>query len=261
MKQKKENTAIHIFLLLKKIGRYESNIFYDIYNFTVISRYDCPKTPELEYIRPLPDPRDSSIPSHGFENCKAKMIVFHNDIEKINFSAFSNSDFSDIVFPDCLEHISGGAFAGCYKVKKLALPSSLRVIGDYAFCGNDFEQLTIPDSVELIDENAFAYNHSLRKVTFGTGITFLSQCIFDDCVNLNTVIIPNTIKNINMCAFRDCKSLVTIYIPDSVGIICEHAFFGCESLKEISIPKGCLYNTDPRFPSFPPETKVIERDV
>ncbi len=59
---------------------------------------------------------------------------------------------------------------------------------------------------------------------------------FEDCTELETVIIPDTVKYIGEKAFKGCTSLQSVVISDGVEIIEKDAFQGCTSLKSIVIP-------------------------
>ena len=66
---------------------------------------------------------------------------------------------------------------------------------------------------------------------------------FRNC-NLESIIIPNTIKSIDDEAFRGCKSLKTIIIPDQIEYIGNKAFMECHSLTKVSLPSN-LKNINP----------------
>ncbi len=55
-------------------------------------------------------------------------------------------------------------------------------------------------------------------------------------VDVQSFIIPDTVKEIDEWAFEGCKSLKDVYIPDSVTRIGESAFANCESLGIVRIP-------------------------
>ncbi len=57
--------------------------------------------------------------------------------------------------------------------------------------------------------------------------------VFEECVNLKNVVIPDTVTTIGDFAFRGCKSLETITIPDSVTEMGIGVFKGCSALKEV----------------------------
>ena len=52
---------------------------------------------------------------------------------------------------------------------------------------------------------------SIKTLEIGQGITSISDYAFDDLINLNTLILPNSIEKIGAKAFNTCKKLYDIY--------------------------------------------------
>jgi len=59
---------------------------------------------------------------------------------------------------------------------------------------------------------------------------------FQDCRNLTSIIIPNSVINIGDYAFNGCSKLKSVSIPNSVATIGNEAFSGCSSLNTLTIP-------------------------
>jgi hypothetical protein len=55
---------------------------------------------------------------------------------------------------------------------------------------------------------------------------------------LESIVIPDTVKTISEGAFCNCTSLTNVVIPESVTSIGEAAFVGCKSLTSIVIPES-----------------------
>ena len=60
------------------------------------------------------------------------------------------------------------------------------------------------------------------------------------CINLTSISVPNSVKDIGEWAFAGCSLLSSIDIPNSVISIGNNAFAGCLSLKYISIPESVI---------------------
>ncbi len=69
------------------------------------------------------------------------------------------------------------------------------------------------------------------------GISRVSPLVFSGNKELESIVIPDTIKTINAYAFSYCASLESVEIPSSVTEIEEFAFSDCTSLASITIPK------------------------
>ena len=69
-------------------------------------------------------------------------------------------------------------------------------------------------------------------------ITRIFQYTFFNCTQLETIILPETVKTIHSSAFQGCTNLIDITIPQSVTYIQANAFDGCTSLQEITLPES-----------------------
>ena len=85
----------------------------------------------------------------------------------------------------------------------------------------------------------YNYYSSIKQVVFITGssIVYIGSNAFQDCYNLTSVTIPNSVTTIGTSAFEGCRNLTSITIPDSVTTIGDFAFEGCSSLNSITIPE------------------------
>ena len=77
--------------------------------------------------------------------------------------------------------------------------------------------------------------YSIKKTT-----EIICDRAFFDCLNLTSISIPNSVKDIGEWAFAGCSLLSSIDIPNSVISIGNIAFAGCLSLKYISIPESVI---------------------
>ena len=67
-------------------------------------------------------------------------------------------------------------------------------------------------------------------------MTFISSSVFEDCGNLTSIFIPDSVTSIGDRAFHRCWNLTSIVIPDSVTSIGNSAFLSCSRLTSIVIP-------------------------
>ncbi len=82
------------------------------------------------------------------------------------------------------------------------------------------------------------YTNFLRCVYIEYGVTSIGDYSFDDCSNLDRVIISDSVTKIGKGAFEECTSLEDITIPDSVTKIDANAFAECSNLEKITIGRG-----------------------
>lgn len=80
----------------------------------------------------------------------------------------------------------------------------------------------------------------LTGVSIPNTVKYIYACSFDNCTNLKSVTIPNSVTILgtyyNGGAFQGCTSLTDVTIGNSVKIIGANAFYNCPSLMNVDIP-------------------------
>ncbi len=95
-------------------------------------------------------------------------------------------------------------------------------------------------SGEVVIPESVTYNGTSYPVT-AIGIDGEGYAIsgaFENCTELKSVVLPNSITKIAVGAFSGCSGLTSIVIPNSVDSISEVAFSGCSGLTSIEIPNS-----------------------
>ena len=72
----------------------------------------------------------------------------------------------------------------------------------------------------------------------GLPVQEIGRYAFDDCVQLISVTIPDSVTRIGISAFQDCANLTRAVVPDSVVWMDKYVFYNCPKLADVSIPKG-----------------------
>jgi len=148
--------------------------------------------------------------------------------------------FSDSSIPDFIVTIGNRAFFE-KGIVTIVLPETLRSIKAYAFasCG-DLTGLELPPGIEEIDKSSFSDCISLETVTIPDRYRndniyrniILGESIFEGCVALTSVELPESFTTISARMFYGCSSLTTIDLS-SMTSIGEYAFSDCSSLTVI----------------------------
>ncbi len=61
--------------------------------------------------------------------------------------------------------------------------------------------------------------------------------VFNECLGVNNVIVPNSVTTIGNSSFSGCSSLTNVTILNGVTSISNATFDGCSSLTSINMPK------------------------
>lgn len=214
--------------------------------------------PQLEYI--------SYCAFYGCENIKSMIIP--ESVTEIGSSAFAFCrSLGSIRLPSGISILNRSMFRNCDSLKEAVITGNVDTIGFIAFenCGA-LENVVLPESVKSIEMRAFCGCRSLKgiklpdnDIVFGNGAfaesglieitilcsSFISEAMFHNCIELESVRISRGLKEIRADAFNGCISLGSVHFNDGVRMIGNRAFCGCEALESLS-PVGAdtVYGKD-----------------
>ena len=100
-------------------------------------------------------------------------------------------------------------------------------------------ELTKEEAAAVTTLGSKFYNTSITsfdELVHFTGLTKISG--FNECKNLASITIPNSVTSIGNNAFYNCSGLTSVTIPNSVTSIGEGAFGSCSGLTSITIPNS-----------------------
>jgi hypothetical protein len=200
------------------------------------------------------------ILNEGFRYCTSlESIEFPAGLISIGNNAFEEcSLLKELVLPESLVNISANAFRNCRSLISINIQKNVKTIGGNAFWGtswldNQTEEFVIVGNRILIKYNgsnsivdvpvsvtsivdAFSGNIQIEKVVLPDTLLNINDNSFKDCINLREIQIPQKITSIGSYAFANCRSLQEIEIPENVSWIGDHAFEKCEQLKKVRLP-------------------------
>lgn len=99
--------------------------------------------------------------------------------------------------------------------------------------------LTVTGSCDMEDYSASSpapwagYRNKIKKVIVESGVTGIGSYAFENCKNLSSVEIGNTVQKIGEGAFSNCLTLKSVTIPSSVDTIAYGAFWWCPDLDTV----------------------------
>ena len=193
---------------------------------------------------------DATIAYHGTIASWMENILKVGDSSTVYlYLGADGEETTSIVIPEGTTSIPDYSFHNCRNIKSIVVPSSVTSIGAYAFIGCDsLETIVTTDSVPLqsyVDirtlkniyyhgstENFLNFNYKsyinndvafhlfldgseeeTTSFTFSEDTTEIKSNALYNCVNLKTIVVPNTVTKINEGAFSGCSSLENITLP------------------------------------------------
>ena len=82
---------------------------------------------------------------------------------------------------------------------------------------------------------------TLQNIIIPDSVTLIGDNVFVECTSLTSVIIPDSVTSIGATVFQSCSSLQSVVIPDSVTSIGSGVFQNCSSLTLIEIPSSVTF--------------------
>ena len=113
--------------------------------------------------------------------------------------------------------------------------------------------------VTRIGYEAFQNCYDMTSVTIPNSVTTIETGAFNGCSGLTSVTIPNSVTTIGGYAFNKCTGLTSVTIPNSVTSIGEAAFSGCTGLTSVTIPNSVTTIEEYAFSYCTGLTSVISK--
>lgn len=184
-----------------------------------------------------------------FVACKLTNIAIPDGVIRIGMNAFQNSaNLASVTIPDSVISIGGSAFN---KTKLYADQKDSVVYVDGWVCGYngimpENTSLVFKDGTRGIADSAFLAS-PIESVTIPDSVKNTGVAVFNKCKSLKSVTIGNGLQSINKETFLDCTSLTDVTIGNNVTSIGDSAFYNCSSLVSITIPDSVTEIGDKAF--------------
>lgn len=225
------NTTISKYFTLLHFSFYFK--LYEIYNLLI-------SHPEIKLVE------------NAFKCCsRLKKIIFNSPNKSFNFF----NGILNLPISNSLNTIEKYSFSMCSSLTEISLPPTITSIKKCAFSCSSVESISFPSSFIEFEKGWCKNTPKLTKITVDSNNSYLKEIdnkfligksskesekfdILYFCVrNIQTGIIPNSIKVIGSFSFEKCTNIQNIDIPLSVTKIEKGAFKGCSSLTKITIPQ------------------------
>ena len=190
------------------------------------------------------EPKDNSIairegtvsisPSALSDCTSLQSIIIPDSVKEIGVNAFYGcTSLRNIDIPKSVKRIEYGAFASCTSLQSIVLPEDVIIVSD-AFEGcTSLQSIDFPVRVSGICAGAFEGTKWLDDQQ--DNLIYINNALYQQKEEFNDDVI--NVREGTFCispyALSGCTSLQSIIIPDSVKEIGTGAFYYCTSLKEI----------------------------
>ncbi len=160
---------------------------------------------------------------------------------------FTVTTINGFAFSDCIQlkdiillsvtTIGESAFENCMMLSDVITSGKLTTVHGRAFRDTSWLDAQTDEFVMMGKDVLIKYNGTDANVEIPYGTTMISSA-FEDNFSIESVNIPDTVKNIGQYAFFNAVKLKQVNIPKFVTTIGTSALNGCLSLKEIELPEG-----------------------
>ncbi len=186
--------------------------------------------------------------------------------------AYVPDSLKKVIITDGVSFVGAGGFYGITTVEEVEVPHSVQTL----YGSKVEEYIKTSETSGYIDTNyygAFSNSTLCYKLTntisvayvdkygdidvtkvrddFGIGLSGnitirggtleIGNYAFEGCINLNSVIFPDSVTSIGSYVFKDCSGLVNISFPQNVTSFGGGVFWGCSSITNVTLPDGVSF--------------------
>ena len=198
------------------------------------------------------------IGAGAFMECpNLEEVVFEDGSDALLYRIITSPNPEEVAFEESLVTVRKEAFAKCPRLRRVKLPSTLRLVESRAFSectaledvvatNNLFQivnsavasfrglkNLSLPGAVR---ENAFASCRELKSLSLPGAVREIEECVFKGCKKLERVELGDGLEAIRPSAFAECPRLRHVKLPSTLRIIDSLAFFKCTSIEDMILP-------------------------
>lgn len=263
-----ERTDLESFTIPSDIEKIDSSAFYFCKNLKNVTFEEKSHLKCIDYFafQNCLSLSDISLPegflqirAHSFWACSnLKHINFPQSIEAIDASAFFTTKLTKVILPStCYYQAKGHGFP-----YESSFPENCEVVGgipfdfyenrpfpvkpfientkkiiEYSSVNTDY---IVPQGTVEIQSNQFSGRNDLESIIIPRSVKVIRSGAFYLCKNLKKVKFEDgsSLKSIEHYAFQNCFSLNEINFPEGLEQLRAHSFWCCSNLKNIKLPKS-----------------------
>ena len=165
-----------------------------------------------------------------------------------------NTEISSCTIHENTKIIYRAAFYGCSNLTNLVISDSVTLIDFLALAGCESLVYNEYDNAYYLGNSSNPYgvlikakNTEISACTIHENTKVILGSAFENCSNLKSIEIPNSVLSIGIRAFRDCHNITSVLIGDGVFLIGQEAFYDCYRLTSVKIGDGVVFINENAF--------------
>lgn len=155
-----------------------------------------------------------------FSGCSnLKSIKISDNVTSIGYYAFYDCvSLTSVIIPKGVEEIKDGSFDGCINLSSITLQNENLFIKTNVFSDTAYydDLKNWENGALYIGNNLIAAKETVNNCVIKEGTEFISEEAFFQCNNLESITIPQTIKEVGKYAFLGCSSLKDVYYQGTI---------------------------------------------
>lgn len=160
-----------------------------------------------------------SVYYDAFKGSKLRRITLPASVRDIGPGAFSDTPLTAITFSVAPkvknDYYSHGVFANCNELTTVEFLQPVDRISNYFFSDITSPSLTIKGVVTELGDGCFD-NCKFKTLNLPEGLEVIGTRCFNDCSDLENLVLPTTLETIKRDAFRGCP--VGVDVPEGVNV-------------------------------------------
>lgn len=223
--------------VIKQVTLPESVKFINSYAFAYCTALESVTIPNCQLIE-----------SNAFLRCTSlREISFPNCLSVENYAFKDCISLQEIIFPETCLEIGSGVLSGCNNLVSLTIND---ISSGYGLCTyfDSYSNSDVPETLKRIvvrggksiTEYAFE-NLNLEEVVLSDSIREIRDGAFYGCRSLRSFKFPGELKYIGDSAFAYCAEMIDCNLSETIESIGSSAFEGCTKITSINIPDKVKY--------------------
>lgn len=170
--------------------------------------------------------------------------------------AASDNGLGEYQVPDCVQHIADGAFAGCLDITSVSFHCDVVSVGKNAFLDTGIWSQH-GNGLVLCDGWVVGYKGDVPSaLNIPDGVVGIADEAFANSSELQSVVLPQTLRFIGVKAFFGCNNLTKAQFGNVDATVGRDAFLDCHD--ELKLPLTIIMRFDATGGTMPSEVAYVK---